>query len=33
MTDDKESFQAKITMLMNHFVDMAVQEHRWITAA
>ena len=27
---DKESFQSKIDLLMNHFVDMAVQGYGWI---
>ena len=29
---DKESFQSKIDLLMNHFVDMAVQGYGWIGA-
>ena len=28
---DKESFQSKIDLLMNHFVDMAVQGYGWIS--
>ena len=27
---DKESFQSKIDLLMNHFMDMAVQGYGWI---
>lgn len=27
---DKASFQSKIDLLMNHFVDMAVQGYGWI---
>ena len=30
---DKESFQSKIDLLMNHFVDMAVQGYGWISHA
>lgn len=30
---DKESFQSKINLLMNHFVDMAVQGYGWINVA
>jgi type I restriction enzyme R subunit len=29
---DKESFNSKINLLMNHFVDMAVQGYGWIAA-
>lgn len=29
---DAESFRSKITLLMNHFVDMAVQGYGWIAA-
>ncbi|MBR1373353.1 DUF3387 domain-containing protein, partial [bacterium] len=29
-TYDKASFQSKIDLLMNHFVDMAVQGYGWI---
>jgi type I restriction enzyme R subunit len=29
---DKESFNSKIDLLMNHFVDMAVQGYGWIAA-
>ena len=29
---DKDSFQSKIELLMNHFVDMAVQGYGWIAA-
>lgn len=29
---DKDSFNAKINLLMNHFVDMAVQGYGWIAA-
>lgn len=27
---DKESFQAKIALLLNHFIDMAIQGYGWI---
>ena len=27
---DKESFQSKITLLLNHFIDMAIQGYGWI---
>lgn len=27
---DKESFQAKIDLLLNHFMDMAIQGYGWI---
>ncbi|MBR3734915.1 MAG: DUF3387 domain-containing protein, partial [Lachnospiraceae bacterium] len=30
---DKESFQSKITLLLNHFVDMAIQGYGWIGEA
>ena len=30
---DKDSFQSKIDLLMNHFVDMAVQGYGWINEA
>lgn len=30
---DKESFQSKITLLLNHFVDMAIQGYGWIANA
>ena len=30
---DKESFNAKIDLLMNHFIDMAVQGYGWIGTA
>ena len=30
---DKESFQSKITLLLNHFIDMAIQGYGWISAA
>jgi type I restriction enzyme R subunit len=30
---DKPSFQAKITLLLNHFIDMAVQGYGWIANA
>lgn len=30
---DKESFQSKITLLLNHFIDMAIQGYGWIAAA
>lgn len=30
---DKESFQSKITLLLNHFVDMAIQGYGWIAEA
>ena len=29
---DKESFQAKISLLLNHFIDMAIQGYGWISA-
>ncbi len=29
---DKDSFQSKIELLMNHFIDMAVQGYGWIAA-
>jgi len=29
---DKESFQSKISLLMNHFMDMAIQGYGWIAA-
>ena len=32
-TYDKDSFHAKIDLLMNHFVDMAVQGYGWIANA
>ena len=28
---DKESFQSKITLLLNHFIDMAIQGYGWIS--
>ena len=28
---DKESFQAKIMLLLNHFMDMAIQGYGWIS--
>lgn len=30
---DKEAFDSKVSLLMNHFVDMAVQGYGWIGAA
>lgn len=30
---DKESFQSKITLLLNHFIDMAIQGYGWIGRA
>lgn len=30
---DKESFQAKIMLLLNHFMDMAIQGYGWISNA
>ena len=30
---DKESFQAKIMLLLNHFMDMAIQGYGWIANA
>ena len=30
---DKESFQSKITLLLNHFMDMAIQGYGWIGQA
>lgn len=30
---DKESFQAKISLLLNHFMDMAIQGYGWVAAA
>ena len=27
---DKESFDSKVSLLMNHFMDMAVQGYGWI---
>ena len=30
---DKESFQSKIALLMNHFIDMAIQGYGWISHA
>ncbi len=30
---DKESFQSKVTLLMNHFMDMAIQGYGWIAVA
>ena len=30
---DKESFDVKIDLLLNHFVDMAVQNYGWIAEA
>lgn len=29
---DKESFQSKITLLLNHFIDMAIQGYGWIAS-
>ena len=28
---DKESFQSKITLLLNHFIDMAIQGYGWVS--
>lgn len=28
---DKESFQSKTSLLMNHFIDMAIQGYGWIS--
>lgn len=33
MSYDKESFQSKISLLMNHFIDMAIQGYGWISGA
>ncbi len=33
MSYDKEAFDSKVSLLMNHFVDMAVQGYGWIGAA
>ena len=30
---DKLAFDSKVSLLMNHFVDMAVQGYGWIGAA
>lgn len=30
---DKAAFDSKVSLLMNHFVDMAVQGYGWIGAA
>lgn len=30
---DVDSFRSKIDLLMNHFIDMAVQGYGWIAAA
>lgn len=30
---DEDSFNTKIDLLMNHFVDMAVQEYGWVAGA
>lgn len=30
---DKESFQSKISLLLNHFMDMAIQGYGWVSAA
>lgn len=30
---DVDSFRSKIDLLMNHFIDMAVQRYCWIAAA
>lgn len=32
MIYDKESFQSKTNLLMNHFIDMAVQGYGWVSA-
>lgn len=29
---DKESFESKISLLLNHFIDMAIQDYGWIAA-
>lgn len=33
MSYDKDSFQSKISLLMNHFIDMAIQGYGWIASA
>ena len=30
---DKDAFDSKVSLLMNHFVDMAVQGYGWIGSA
>lgn len=30
---DKDSFTSKISLLLNHFIDMAIQGYGWIAAA
>lgn len=32
MSYDKDSFQSKISLLMNHFMDMAIQGYGWISS-
>ena len=27
---DKEAFQSKVILLLNHFIDMAIQGYGWI---
>ena len=29
---DKDAFDSKINLLMNHFIDMAVQGYGWVAA-
>lgn len=29
---DKDSFEAKTNLLLNHFIDMAIQGYGWIVA-
>ena len=29
---DKDSFEAKTNLLLNHFIDMAIQGYGWIAA-
>ena len=33
MSYDKDSFQSKTSLLMNHFIDMAIQGYGWIARA
>lgn len=30
---DRDSFTSKISLLLNHFIDMAIQGYGWIAAA
>ena len=32
MSYDKETFAAKINLLLTHFIDMAVQGYGWVAA-